>query len=207
MRIMWEPGCGVLGVAVLPKVTAAHTEDGESLALSAENPRSRYIQSTWGGCIQHHSRAELKAPSDAGGLLAALEGTLTFIVAGKEDQAVFEDILNGKGAVAIAGDVEVRVDSIKTTNRDCVIVATTTKPKERRSDDQRVYRRGTFTLLDETGNKLRRRSMSPRAKENATSYTLCFHTKGRAPAKLIFRWPSELREEEVEFRFENLPLP
>ena len=206
MQVMWEPGWRVLGFNGRPNVTVADMENGESLVLPAGGMEPSHIYGSQSRS-QHHFSVNLRVPPEAGGLLADLAGALMFRVAGKEDEAVFEDVLNAQGAVTKAGEVEVRVTSVETTKQNCVIAATVTKPEERRHGGRRDYTRGVFTLLDDAGNALHCGSRSSHGKDNTTDYALTFATRGRAPAKLVFKWPSDRREEQVEFRFENLPLP
>ena len=214
MQAMWEPGWRVLGFGSQPDVTVADMEDGTSLVpLAANRSTSRVSTSRvygYGGHnrTQHHFSIKLKVPPEAGGLLADLQGTLTFTVAGREDEAVFDNILSAKDAVAKAGEVEVRVKSVENSKHNCVVTTTVTRPDVRDHAGRRDYTRGTFALLDDAGNALHCGSRRGHGKDNTMDYTLTFFTTGgRTPARLVFKWPSERSEKQVEFRFENLPLP
>jgi len=209
MQVMWEPSWRVIGMASQAEVTVADLDDGTSLIVPDENRRSSHTFRFGGSRQMHHSLGvRLRPPPGLGGLLVSFAGKVTFTCVGREEKAVFEDIQNAQGAAADAGGAEVRIEAVEAMDRRFKVTATVMWPaREHDHRHHHFHSRGAFQLFDQAGKDMGRGGSSTRTTGRKTKYEVTFRVNDSQPAKLVFSWPSEEVQEEVEFQFENLPLP
>ncbi|MBC8443085.1 hypothetical protein H8D79_00010, partial [PVC group bacterium] len=146
LQAMWEPSWRVTGMASRAQVTVADLDDGTSLVIPDDGERSSHMSRFGRSRRMHHGfSVRLRPPPRLGGLLVSLEGTVTFTRADREEKVVFEDIQNAQNAVADAGGVEVRVDSVETTGGRFKVNATVAWPERKLDHRQHFRSKGAFS--------------------------------------------------------------
>ena len=204
VRVLWEPDWSVMGIDHQLRAKTAIKDDGTSLVLPVDPRRRVHFGSVHNRC-EHHSGLQLQVPAQAGGTLKTLEGSIAFAVASREEEGTFENIMEADGKEIVAGELTVKIGTVRMMGEVCVVRVTATKPHPRDRPNMRTP--VTFELEDDTGKKLRASSTRSKGNRGNVEATLQFRMKGTQPAKLHFKWLAEHEETEVPFKFENLKLP